>query len=441
MSILIKNGTIITLGKRNRVLRNYSILIDGGRITRIGPTKNIRVKGVEEIDASGKVVMPGFINNHMHFYSTMVRGLGKVKPSKDFNEILKNLWWRLDKRLTLTDVYYSALVMMINAIKKGTTTLIDHHASPFAIRGSLFEIAKASAISGLRVSCCYEVSDRDGKKVRDEGVEENREFLRWSKGNNSEFIRGMFGLHASFTLSDETLRIASNIGDELNAGFHIHCAEAVSDENHSMKNFNMRVVERLKRYGIINNQSILAHCVHINSREMDIISEYGAFVAHNPQSNLNNAVGIADVVGMSKKGIKVVLGTDAMTVNMLEELRVALWAQHLRQNNPSSGFMEIASTLLFTNPEFASRHFNVRLGEISEGAAADIVLIDYFPPTRLDENTAPGHIIYGLSEENVDTTIVGGRILYQNKKLKLDIDEEEISYRSRKLSERLWKRF
>ncbi|MCX7959079.1 MAG: putative aminohydrolase SsnA [Deltaproteobacteria bacterium] len=441
MSILIKNGTVITLGKKNKVLKNYSVLIEGGRISKIGPSRSFSGKYKTIIDAENKVVMPGFINNHMHFYSTMVRGLGKARPSKDFNEVLKNLWWRLDKKLTLQDVYYSALIMMINAIKHGTTTLIDHHASPFAIRGSLFEIAKASAVAGLRVSCCYEVSDRDGKKVRDEGIYENKEFIEWTKKENSEFVRAMFGLHASFTVSDDTLKISSETGNSLGAGFHIHCAEALSDEDYAEKRFGMRVVERLGRFGIVSNKSILAHCVHINQKEMNIISKQGAFVAHNPQSNLNNAVGIADIVGMNKRGVKVLLGTDAMTVNMLEELRVALWAQHLRQNNPSAGFVEIAKTLLFNNPEFASNHFGIRLGEISEGAAADIVLIDYIAPTQFDENTVLGHIIYGISQEIVDTTIAGGKILMKDKKLKIDIDEEEIYRKSREYSKKLWDRF
>ncbi len=441
MSILIKNGTIITLGKNNRVLKGYSLLVDKDRIVKIAPYKNFSGKYSTIIDAKGKVVMPGFINGHMHFYSTMVRGLGKAKPSKDFVQVLRNLWWRLDKKLTLKDIYYSALVMMINAIKHGTTTLIDHHASPFAIRGSLFEIAKAAAIAGLRVSCCYEVSDRDGKRIMEEGIRENEEFIKWTQQQKSEFIKGMFGMHASFTISDETLKMASKIGNELDAGFHIHCAEALSDELDSIKKYKMRVVKRLERAAILNKKSILAHCVHIDKSEMQLIAKYNCNVAHNPQSNLNNAVGIADLVNMKKSGIRVLLGTDAMTINMPEELRVALWAQHLRQNNPSIAFMEVSETLLFNNPDFASEHFGVRIGELKEGAAADIVLVDYMSPTLLDNNTVLGHIIYGISEEVVDTTIVGGKILYQNKRLKLDIDEEEIYRRSSELSKRLWQRF
>lgn len=441
MSILIKNGTIITLGRKNRVLKGYSILIENGRIKKIGIDKNFKGKYDRVIDASNKVVMPGLINNHMHFYSTMVRGLSKAKPSRNFNEVLKNLWWRLDKKLSLKDVYYSSLIMMINAIKHGTTTLIDHHASPYSIRGSLFEIAKASAIAGVRVSCCYEVSDRDGKRIRDEGIRENEEFIQWAQNQDSEFIKAMFGLHASFTLNDDTLKMASEIGNKFNVGFHIHCAEALSDELNSLKKYKMRVVQRLNKFGIVNEKSILAHCVHIDRKEMEIISKQNCYVAHNPQSNQNNAVGIADILSMSKKGIKVLLGTDAMTVNMFQELRSALWGQHLRQNNPSCCFMEVANTLLFNNPTFASKHFGIKLGEISEGAAADIILIDYYPPTPLEDNTALGHIIYGISEEIVDTTIIGGKILMQNKKLTIEVDEEELSKRSIELARKLWQRF
>lgn len=441
MSILIRNGTIITLGRKNRVLEGYALLIEGERIMRIAPQRSFDGNYATVIDASGKVVMPGFINAHMHFYSTMARGLSRSKPSKDFVGVLKNLWWRLDKRLTPRDVYFSALIAMINAIKHGTTTLIDHHASPFAVRGSLFEIARAASIANLRVSCCYEISDRDGSLIRDEGLRENEEFLRWVKERRSEYIKGMLGLHASFTLTDDTLKKASRLAEDIDCGCHIHCAEADSDERDSIKRYKMRVVQRLDRFGILNKKGILAHCVHIDKSEMRLIARRDCNVAHNPQSNLNNAVGIADIIKMSDYGIRVLLGTDAMTVNMPEEMRVALWAQHLRHNNPSSGFLEIASTLLFNNPDFASEHFGVRLGELSEGAAADVILIDYLPPTPLNNSTVLGHIIYGISEEIVDTTIVGGRILYHKKRLRLKIDEEEISRMSTRLATRLWQRF
>jgi putative selenium metabolism protein SsnA len=440
-SILIKNGIIITLGDSPKVLYNHSLLIEDGLIKKIAPEKEFNEKYDSVIDGKGKVVMPGFINAHMHFYSTLVRGLGKAKPAGTFNEVLENLWWRLDKKLSLDDTYYSALIMMLNAIRHGTTTLIDHHASPFAVKGSLFEIEKAAKETGLRTCLCYELSDRDGEKIACEGIEENTEFIKHCQKENSGFIKAMFGLHAAFTLNNKTLEKASAIGNELNSGFHVHTAEADSDEQYNIEHFGQRVIHRLNKFNITGKKSIFAHCIHINEEEMNIIAETGTMVVHNPQSNMNNAVGIADIIKMQGKGILTGLGTDAMTVKMLEELRVALWAQHLRSNNPSAGFMEAASTLLFNNAKIAGRIWNIPLGKLEEGSAGDVVLIDYYPPTPLDENTFLGHIIFGISQSIVDTTIVNGKVLMKDKKLCLDIDEERASAKSLELATSLWNRF
>ena len=440
-TLLIKNGIIVTLGETNRVLYDHAILCEGGRIKKIAPQEEFRGKFTKVINAHGKVVMPGFINAHMHFYSTMVRGLGKAKPSRDFQEVLENLWWRLDKKLTLDDCYYSALLPLVDAVKRGTTTLIDHHASPFAVRGSLNLIAKAVKKVGLRASLCYELSDRDGAKVAQNGIDENVDFIKRCQKEKDEQLKALFGLHASFTITDKTMEKAAAAGKALGAGFHVHTAEAKSDQDFNEKNFGLRVVERLHKYGILGPHTITAHCVHINEHEMDLLKETNTAVAHNPQSNMNNAVGVADIIKMFKKGILVGLGTDAMTVNMLEEVRSALWVHHLAQNNPSVGFMESLSTLVFNNARISNRYWDPKIGELKEGYAADVILIDYYPPTPFNENTFLGHLGFGLSQSFVDTTICAGKVLMEDKKLKIDLDEEEIAARSLKLSTTLWERF
>lgn len=440
-TMLIRNGTIVTLGASNRVLYDHALLVEGGRIRRIAPSSSFAGFQGKVIDAFGQVVMPGFINVHMHFYSTMVRGLGKAKPSKNFQEVLENLWWRLDRKLLLEDCYYSALLPLIDAVRNGTTTFIDHHASPFAISGSLDRIAEAVRQSGLRASLCYEVSDRDGAERAREGLEENTAFIRRCRAEGGDQLKALFGLHAAFTLTDKTMDQAARAASDLGVGCHIHTAEARSDQDFNQSHFGLRVVERLHQHGILGPKSIAAHCVHVNDNELDLLAETGTAVAHNPQSNLNNAVGIADILAMNRKGILVGLGTDAMTVNMREEVRVALWAQHLRQDNPSVGFVEALSTLLFQNARIAGRYWDCGLGELKEGHAADIILIDYIPPTPLDESTFLGHFAFGITQAPVDTTIAGGRVLMAGKKLRLDIDEEEIGRKSRELAARLWERF
>jgi cytosine/adenosine deaminase-related metal-dependent hydrolase len=481
MSLLIENGTLLTGGKAAAVLPGHSVLIENGCITMVAPMSRFERCTAKRIDASRKVVAPGFINAHTHFYSTFARGLTKTRPAGNFVEVLKNLWWRLDSALTTEDCYYSALIALLDSIRHGTTTLIDHHASPHAVRGSLAAIEKAVKQSGLRACLCYELSDRDGARISKEGLEENVAFIRHcqrsgalkvgravpsapkkdskagalgtarpttgtsrtqpSTLNQQPTTAALFGLHAAFTLKDATLEKAAALGRELGTGFHIHVAEAESDQQYSQQKHRLRVVERLDKFGILGPRSIAAHCVHVNRREMDILSQTQTAVVHNPQSNLNNAVGIADVVAMTKRNVLVGLGTDAMTTNMLEELRAAVWAQHLRAQNPSVGFAEVVSALLFNNPKIAERCFGLPLGELREGGPGDVVVIDYDPPTPLESANSFGHMVFGMSQASVDTTIVGGRVLMENKRLTLDLDESRINARARELAAKLWKRF
>jgi len=438
-TILIKNGTIVTLGEKNKVLEGHALLIEDGLVKKIAPQKSFKGKYSKVIDASGKLVLPGFINAHMHFYSTFARGLGKAAPSRNFVEILNNLWWKLDKQLTNADSYYSAVIPLIDAVRKGTTTIIDHHASPFAITGSLAAVEKAVRETGLRACLCYEVSDRDGKEKAKEGLDENSAFIAAAAAKDDNTIKAMFGLHASFTISDETMEEAAYRGHKLGAGFHIHTAESQADQIHSESHHKVRVIERLRDFGILGRQSIAAHCVHINETEIEILKKTETAVVHNPQSNANNSVGIADITGMMEKGVLVGLGTDAMTVNMMEEVRAALWMQHLKRD-PSQGFMEAGNALLVNNAKIANRYFK-GLGELKEGFAADIAIIDYLPPTPMDVSNFYGHLIFGISQSTVDTTIAAGRVLMENKKLKLDLDEEEVCLKSRELAAKLWKKF
>jgi putative selenium metabolism protein SsnA len=440
-TLLIKNGTVVTLGENSRVIDDGAVLIEDDRIARVGKSREFDKDYDRVIDATSKVVMPGFINAHMHFYSTMVRGLGKMEPASNFTEVLEKLWWRLDKKLVLEDCYYSALIPLIDAIKKGTTTLIDHHASPFAVTGSLDRIAEAVRKTGLRASLCYEVSDRDGKEVAEDGIKENVAFIEKWNSAEDDHLRALFGLHASFTVSDETLRKAVEAAASLNVGFHLHVAEARSDQVHSLEHFGKRVVERLNDAGVLGPKTIAAHCVHLTEDEMDLLKETDTSVVHNPQSNINNAVGVADVISMMKKGIRVGLGTDAMTVNMLEELRQALWIHHLAQEDPSVGFMEAMTALTINNAKIANKYWDIGIGALEKGYAADVILMEYYPPTPLNAETFLGHLGFGLSQSTVDTTIVGGRLLMENRRLRIDVDEEKAASESRRLAEKLWERF
>ncbi|MGD1146897.1 MAG: putative aminohydrolase SsnA [Thermoanaerobaculaceae bacterium] len=441
-TLLIANGTVVTLGANPRVLHGHDVVCEGGRVARIAPHSASGAAGARTIDATGKVVLPGLINAHTHLYSTLVRGLGKAAPSATFREVLEHLWWRLDRQLTLEDCRVSAEVALIEAIRHGTTTLVDHHASPHAVRGSLDVIADAVGRAGVRACLCYEVSDRDGAGVSRAGIAENAAFIERCRGTRDDTLRALFGLHAAFTLSDATLERVAAEARDLGAGVHLHVAEAASDKEHSVREHGVRVVERLHRFGVLGPGSIAAHCVHVDAREIALLAETGTAVVHNPQSNMNNAVGVADVPAMLAKGVLVGLGTDAMTTDMLEELRAALFVRHLAAKNPSAGFLETTSLLTAGNPAIVERLWpGLGLGELREGGAADLAVFDYDPPTPFDETTMLGHLVFGLSQASVDSTVVGGKVLMAGGALEIDLDEREVMARARERARVLWERF
>ena len=193
--ILVGNGRVITQDNLNPYIEDGCVVIKDNLIEDIGTTQEMKEKysGYEFIDAGGKVIMPGLINTHMHIYSSFARGMAVPgKPSENFSEILENLWWRLDKKLTLEDTKYSAYATYIDCIKNGVTTVFDHHASPFAIEGSLFTIADVAKDLGLRTCLCYEVSDRDGEDITNQGIKENMDFIRFAMQDDSDMVKAMF---------------------------------------------------------------------------------------------------------------------------------------------------------------------------------------------------------------------------------------------------------
>ena len=439
---LVGNGTLITLGKENKVIKDGAVLIEGNLIKDIGTTAELKKKKFDRfIDASGKVIMPGMINTHMHLYSTFARGMAlKDESPSNFVEILERLWWRLDKSLTRDSVYYSALIPLIDCIKSGTTTIVDHHASPFACNGSLDWIARAMKETGVRGCLCYETSDRDGPEIAKAGIDENERFIKLCQKERDELLSGTFGLHASFTLSDETLAKCVKAAKKLGAGFHVHVAEDKADVDDSLKKYKKRVVERLNDIGVLGPKTIAAHCVHIDAHEIDILRKTKANVVHNPESNMGNAVGCAPVLEMIGKDITVGLGTDGFTSSMFAELRVANILHKFVKRDPRVGYGEVMKMCFTNNPKIVRNFFPKPLGEILPGAYADLILVDYLPPTPLSADNFLGHLLFGISGAVVDTTIVNGKVLIQNRKL-VGLDEAVIARKASELASELWGRF
>ncbi len=440
--MLITNATLVTWETENRILPGHALKLDGDRIAEIGPSSEMAAKypDVERLDARGQLVMPGNICAHTHFYGAFARGMAiPGDPPKDFPEILERLWWKLDKALTLDDVRYSALVCLIDAVKHGTTTLIDHHASPNAIDGSLDVIAEAVTQAGLRTCLCYEVTDRDGPERMRAGIAENVRFIKSQIPNPKSQIAATFGLHASLTLSNETLEACRNAHD---GGFHIHVAEHEADEYDSLKKSGTRVVDRLGHFSILGPHTIAAHCVHIDYREAELLRETGTWVTHQPRSNMNNAVGAAEVDGLLRAGVKVCLGNDGFSNAMWEEWKAAYLLHKVTSRDPRrAGGYNVAQMAIQNNAALAGMFFpQAPVGVIAPGAFADLIFVDYHPTTPLTAGNLPWHIIFGFESSMVTTTICGGKVLMKDRQL-LFLDEAEITAKSRELAKRVWERF
>lgn len=441
---IIGGGLVVTLDTEGRVIEDGAVAIDdSGKIREVGAGREVRAKypGAEFIDAEGRVIMPGMINAHMHLYSTFARGMAlKDAPPATFLEILERLWWRLDKTLGPEDVYVSALVPLIDCIRFGTTTILDHHASPMAVPGSLDEVARAASEAGIRACLAYEVSDRDGPDIAAQGIRENARFIKRCGREGSKRLAASFGLHAQITLSDETLRECREAAMKLDAGFHIHVAEGPEDVENALARSGRRVVERLDAFGILGPKTIAAHCVHVNEAEMDILLERDVNVVHNPESNMANAVGCAPVLAMMRKGIRVGLGTDGYTADMFESVKVANMLHKMNERDPSAAWAEVPAMIFENNREIAARFFRCRLGALEPGAEGDVIIVDYRPPTPMGSSNYYGHVLFGMSGGLVDTTIVAGRVLMRGRRL-VGLDEERIAARSRELARRAWQRF
>lgn len=443
MSLLVTNGRVFTLGAANELIPDGAVYIEGDTIVEVGNSADLAAKHphAERLDVGGKVVMPGMPCGHTHFYSAFSRGMAVPgTPATNFVEILEKLWWKLDLALLGEDNKYSALIYMIDSIKHGCTTMIDHHASPNSIDGSLDMIAEAVKEAGLRASLCYEVTDRNGMDGARAGIEENVRWLKQCQREQDPQLAGSFGLHAALTLSDETLEAACTAAEGLDTGFHIHVAEGIADQEESLRKYNMRVVERLRKFSILGPKSIAVHCIHLDAFEKDILRETGTHVTHQPRSNMNNAVGLPDVTGMLARGIPVALGNDGFSMYMVDEMKTAYLAHKHNTNDPRTLGGDVVLQMEYgNNADLAKVFFPKPIGEITPGAFADLVVWDYQPPTPLSPGNLPWHILFGVDAAVVTHTIASGKVLMKDRQL-TTLDEAAIMARARELAVQIWKR-
>jgi cytosine/adenosine deaminase-related metal-dependent hydrolase len=420
--MLITNGTLVTWQEPNRILSDHALYVEDGLIQAIGTTADLitRYPETERLNARGQLVMPGNICAHTHFYGAFARGLAIPGPApENFPQILRRLWWPLDKALDEDTIRLSALVCLVDAVKHGTTTLIDHHASPNCIDGSLDVIADVVDWAGLRAVLCYEVTDRDGEDRMRAGIAENVRFITRNR----------------------TLRACADALPE-GAGFHVHVAEHEADEEDSLERSGKRVVQRLHDYGIWGDKTIAAHCVHIDESERLLLQETGTWVSHQPRSNMNNAVGAMAFDAMMEHGMKICLGNDGFSNNMWAEWKAAYLLHKVMNRDPrAANGADIAQAAAYNNARLAERFFvGTRLGVLVEGASADLIFVDYHPYTPLNEGNLPWHILFGFEASMVSTTIVDGTILMRDRQL-VTLDEAAIAEEALALAPKVWERY
>jgi len=441
--MLITNGTVLTFGRDKNVIPYGAVYYEDDTIVEVGRTADLERKypNAKKLDATDKIVMPGMICAHTHFYGAFARGMAiPGEPPANFMQILERLWWKIDRALTLEDSKFSALVALVDAIRHGTTTLIDHHASPTYIDGSLDALAEAAAESGLRVGLCYEVTDRNGPAGAAAGIAENVRFLKWLRSNPNPKLGASFGLHASFTLSDDTLAACRDAASGLDTGFHIHVAEDKADEADSLRKYNLRVAERLEKRDILGPKTLVAHAIHVDAYEMDAFRATRSKISHQPRSNMNNAVGVAEVEKMLDKGITVGLGNDGFTNNMFTEIHTTYLLHRISKGDPrvmpADRLMEIAFD---NNAVIASLFFPKPVGALTPGAFADIILLDYIPYTPLTDANYPWQLVFGMDGSHVTHTIAGGQLLMADREV-LTLDEVGIAEQASHLAAQVWRR-
>lgn len=441
-NLLLGNGVVLTCEESPQVFEDGAVAVAGEFIADVGPTAALKEKypDAQFEDVGGRLIMPGMTCAHMHLYSTFARGMAlDGAPARTFGQILERLWWRLDRALTEEDVRMSAMMPLIWCVRNGTTTILDHHSGPNAIPGSLDVIADAVTEVGIRASLAYEVSDRDGERVAAEAIAENARFIERCKRHCSPFLRSMFGLHASFTLSDETLRKCVESPGAIDAGFHIHTAEGIEDLINSIRQHGRPVVKRLDDFGIWSDRSLAVHCVHVNPEEIEVLKSRDVSVVHNPESNMGNAVGAAPVLEMMRNGVRVGLGTDGYATDMFESIKVGNCLHKHNEANPQAAWSEMPAMAFSNNSRILAKYWDAPIGVLRAGAYADIITVNYWAPTPVTAGNWYSHVLFGVSGGMVDSTMVGGRFLMHKGAL-LTVDEQRMAKRSRELAADLWKR-
>jgi len=422
-NLAITNAWICQISGQKIIPVFGDILISDGRISYITkrdfkkflsqPIQNSE----ESINANGRVITLPMINFHDHFYSRLAKGLPIKGSMENFKLILQNLWWKLDLALDAEMIRASAQMAALESIRNGVTYIFDHHSSPNSANGSLKIISDVLSEFNLRGVLCFETTDRNGNQLSENGIAENLEYFR---NSTSEDLKAIFGLHASFTLNDNTLSKVSELLKDLDLGIHIHLCEDKIDREESFAKYKNLPVDRLIKFGLLNDKSILAHGIHLTDEDYASIANKGSAIVYNLDSNFNNAVGLPELLRAPVK-IPTLTGTDGMNSNPARTFKqLFLLARHQGMTFDES--FNWIKKIYFDQLNFVQKYFpDYSLLNIKD--RADLIIWDYIPPIPFMEENFWGHFIYGILDRPIHSVIQNGNVLMNNFKISFNESE------------------
>ncbi|HXY82943.1 MAG TPA: amidohydrolase family protein [Candidatus Saccharimonadales bacterium] len=442
VQLLVKNGIHVTLDPERRILEEYSLVINDGKIVNIGRTNDLEKKYLNSpiLDASGCIVMPGIICSHSHLYGMLLRGASlNIAPPSDFTQILQRVWWPVDEAMTLEDAYASALIASVEFAKSGVTTFADTYSGPNSMDGVLDYVARAVEQVGIRGFIAFEATERHSRDEGFRGVQEGVRFAEKIRKTADSKVQPLFSIHASFTVSDELIREVKRLAVKYNAPITIHTSEGLGDLHHNLENYGKRTIERLSDLGLLGPDVILAHCVNLNDDEIDTIAKTKSGVAHNPMSNMLNAVGVAPILKMREKNITIGLGNDGYIFDMFENMRSAFLLQRAFNRDPNA--IDPYAILEMATINGAKLYgFEKQIGSLEIGKKADLIIIrPEILPTPLTPNTVIGHLINTVDGDDVENVLVEGKFIVKEKQL-VTFDEDKAESISQSAASNLWNR-
>ncbi|MEM2897455.1 MAG: amidohydrolase [Candidatus Bathyarchaeia archaeon] len=429
------------MNKKREIIKDGYILVDENLITEVGKVSEKRSSSSDiEIDAKGKVVLPGLICTHCHTHGRASFGMPAPIPyPASFYQVLSEWWWPLlEDKLTRENVYALAKSACLDMVKSGITCIADTMEAPNALPGVLEYESKAFEEVGVRGIIAQEATERISKENAELCVKENLNFIKKKNKEKEALVKGAFCVHTVYTCSTELLRLTKKLADENNALIFMHIEESTHDVDYSKKHYGKFPVEYLADIGFLGKNLLAAQCVQTTDSEIKLFSKNDVKVSHNLQTNMEVGVGISKIPKMIDEGVTVSIGNDGFFLDMFENLRTVFLVHKgvLRDSGvlPADKVLEMATI----NGAKALGLEN-EIGSIEVGKKADIIIVDLKSPTLILPENLTSQIVYLGNKDCVDTVIIDGKIVVKNGRSKT-VDEESTSKEALDASIDVWKR-